>query len=151
MRADQPVEIKWTPDQSAMQFEDFSYGPLLAATTAAATNASADSTYARTCQPMGFGFAFQNVADIANYVVSFTKVFEWRPKPVGGLQLIASENNIADPSYVRQAVAALDASMPDWRTRAYHAASSSIGAMLRSLVLSGSDIRYDRPRDRIEL
>lgn len=147
-RADSKMDVKFTPDTVAMQFNDTYYGPFMCGANSAASG-TGDSAITRTGQPMGFGFAFTNLAALNNYVLTATKVFEWRPKIVGGLASMVRNVSIPDPSFVQRALAYLDATMPEWRTNAVHAMSGSIGDLLRRVVLGGSDMGVMAPQSTL--
>lgn len=128
-------EVRFTPDQVSMQFQDALYGPLLR--TSNTTAPSGDGAIARTAQPLGFGFAFTNLGVASDYQMFATKNYEWRPKMNVGLTASTSNQNIADPTFVQRAVRTLDATNPHWRTQAMKTSADILISGLQSLVLSG--------------
>ena len=134
-RVTDSFEVRFTPDQVSMQFQDAAYGPLLR--TSGTTPPTGDSAIARTAQPLGFGFAFTNLGLASDYQMFATKNYEWRPKMNVGLTASTGNMNIADPTFVQRAVRALDEMNPHWRTHAMKTSADILVSGLQSLVLSG--------------
>lgn len=144
-RADGKCEVKFTPDSQSMSFQDVAYGPLIGPTSAG-TAPSGDAAISRTAQPMGFGFAWQNISAQSDYILTPTKAYEWRPKASSGLSANTSTVSTSSPDFVNRAVTRLNKISPDWQSQAYHMGMDLLGNQLRHLVLGGSDMAYSVPR-----
>jgi len=148
IRLTDTVDIKFVPDQSAMQFQDVAYGPLL--TPGLVTGVpTGDTTMARASQPMGFGFAFQNLSLLANYQVLLTKNFEWRAKPSSGLTSTMARNNMSTPEHVNKAISWLDTHMPGWKTAGMEVGKMGVN-ILKDIVLAGRGMN-SRATNRLRL
>lgn len=149
-RLDGELEIKFVPDQVAMQFQDVAYGPLQRGSISS-DPPTGDPTIARASQPMGFGFAYFGAPALNTILVERVKVVEWRPSPSAGISAMSTNQNIADPSYVQRAIEYLDKSFPNWKTNAAHSAMDTMTSMLRNVVLGGNGPPQRLTRGRIGL
>jgi len=137
-RASDCIEIKYRPSTASGFFHKANHGPY---DVASGQNPALKSAV-EAQGPTAIGFLWYGVATQNDYLMDFHKVLEWKPEADSGLVMRPIRGGFTR-ELLRGALNSLDATVPGWEvvlgTAAAGPAGGTLAAMLRRVVLSGSN------------